>query len=366
MTATPAYGFRISDTPQDGPMSRAMRADDVKGIQDILMQRFPGLRFRSGEDFSNVRDILRQQFPGLRFRTADDYNGIRDFLTKLEEVDKPTETTPVVPPATDVTGETKKEETTATLYNDYMAGLPGGVRDLVTTDYKGVRGGRLGAGNYTTASMIPGAQVQTPSVPSTPSSTPSTGGGTTTTTTYNAPVVGGNWQQYYGDYYGGDVNYGTIGGGGEGDTSAQTTTAPQRGMQPAWATSANQQPTTIQKASGGFVASTVNKGTYVAPSSAEAPAGAFAALQRVEQRQADQPGNTGVLAAAKGGQTAQAQSTLSYNEAAALLAAPGNNAKAAESALKAADKGRIELSNAARQALEQAASKNDGDKDKKK
>lgn len=308
-------------------------------------------------DVKGIRDILTQRFPGLQFETMD---------AELEEVDKPTETTPVVPPATDVTGETKKEETTATLYGDYMAGLPGGVRDLVTTDYKGVRGGRLGAGNYTTASMIPGAQVQTPSVPS----TPSTGGGTTTTTTYNAPVVGGNWQQYYGDYYSGDVNYGTIGGGGQGDTSAQTTapatTAPQRGMQPAWATSAKQQPTTIQKASGGFVASTANKGTYVAPSSAEAPAGAFAAFQRVEQRQAAQPGSTGVLAAAKGGQTAQAQSTLSRNEAAALLSAPGNNAKAAESALKAADKGRVELSNQARQVLEQAASKNDGGKGKKK
>lgn len=297
-------------------------------------------------DVKGIRDILTQRFPGLQFETMD---------AELEEVDKPTETTPVVPPATDVTGETKKEETTATLYGDYMAGLPGGVRDLVTTDYKGVRGGRLGAGNYTTASMIPGAQVQTPSVPSTPSSTPSTGG---------------NWQQYYGDYYSGDVNYGTIGGGGQGDTSAQTTapatTAPQRGMQPAWATSAKQQPTTIQKASGGFVASTANKGTYVAPSSAEAPAGAFAAFQRVEQRQAAQPGSTGVLAAAKGGQTAQAQSTLSRNEAAALLSAPGNNAKAAESALKAADKGRVELSNQARQVLEQAASKNDGGKGKKK
>jgi hypothetical protein len=320
-------------------MSQAMRAGNVKGIRDILTQRFPG----------------------LQFETMD---------AELEEVDKPTETTPVVPPATDVTGETKKEETTATLYGDYMAGLPGGVRDLVTTDYKGVRGGRLGAGNYTTASMIPGAQVQTPSVPSTPSSTPSTGGGTTTTTTYNAPVVGGNWQQYYGDYYSGDVNYGTIGGGGEGATSAQTTApaaaTPQRGMQPAWATSTKQQPTTIQKAAGGFVASTANKGTYVAPSSAEAPAGAFAAFQRVEQRQAAQPGSTGVLAAAKGGQTAQAQSTLSRNEAAALLSAPGNNAKAAESALKAADKGRVELSNQARQVLEQAASKNDGGKGKKK
>lgn len=335
MTSTPTYGFRISGTPEAGPMTQAMQAGNIKGIQDLLKERFPSLQFEAMD-------------------------------AGLEEVDKPAETTPAPAPVTDVTGETAKEQTTASLYGDYMAGLPGGVRELVTTDYKGVRGGRLGAGNYTTASMIPGAQVQTPSVPSTPSPTPSAGGGTTTT--YNAPVIGGNWQQYYGDYYSGDVNYGTIGGGS--DTSTQPTApaaaAPQRGMQPAWATSAKQQPTTIQKASGGFVASTANKGTYVAPSSAEAPAGAFAAFQRVEQRQAAQPGSTGVLAAAKGGQTAQAQSTLSRNEAAALLAAPGNNAKAAESALKAADRGRVELSNQARQVLEQAASKNDGDRGKKK
>ena len=331
MTSTPTYGFRISGTPEAGLMTQAMQAGNIKGIQDLLKERFPSLQFEAMD-------------------------------AGLEEVDKPAETTPAPAPVTDVTGETAKEQTTASLYGDYMAGLPGGVRELVTTDYKGVRGGRLGAGNYTTASMIPGAQVQTPSVPSTPSA----GGGTTTT--YNAPVIGGNWQQYYGDYYSGDVNYGTIGGGS--DTSTQPTApaaaAPQRGMQPAWATSAKQQPTTIQKASGGFVASTANKGTYVAPSSAEAPAGAFAAFQRVEQRQAAQPGSTGVLAAAKGGQTAQAQSTLSRNEAAALLAAPGNNAKAAESALKAADRGRVELSNQARQVLEQAASKNDGDRGKKK
>lgn len=337
MTSTPTYGFRISGKPEAGPMSQAMQAGNLKGIQDLLKERFPS----------------------LQFETLD---------TGVEEVDKPVETTPSVPPVTAVTGEPAKEETTATLYGDYMAGLPGGVRDLVTTDYKGVRGGRLGAGNYTTASMIPGAQVQTPTVPSTPAAAPSTGGGTTTTTTYNAPVVGGDYQQFYGDYYSGDVNYGTIYGGAEGTGAtgatgtAGTTATEQRGKMPAWATTQKQQPTTIAKASGGFVASTINKGSYVSPTSAEAPAGAFAAAQRVEQRQTAKPESTGVLAAARGGQTAQAQSTLSRNEAAAILAAPGSNKQAAQAALKAEERGRVELSNQARQVLQQAAQGGGGKK----
>lgn len=311
-------------------MSQAMQAGNLKGIQDLLKERFPS----------------------LQFETLD---------TGVEEVDKPVETTPSVPSVTAVTGEPAKEETTATLYGAYVAGLPGGVRDLVTTDYKGVRGGRPGAGNYTTASVIPGAQVPTPTVPSTPAPTPSTGGGTTTTT-YNAPVIGGDYRQFYGDYYGGDVNYGTIGGGTETAGTAGTTATEQRGKMPAWATTQKRQPTTVAKASGGFVASTANKGSYVSPTSAEAPAGAFAAAKRVEQRQAAQPGSTGVLAGAKGGQTAQAQSTLSRNEAAALLAAPGNNRQAAQSALKAEERGRVELSNQARQVLQQAAQGGGGKK----
>jgi hypothetical protein len=326
VTSTPTYGFRISGTPEAGPMTQAMQAGNIKGIQDLLKERFPSLQFEAMD-------------------------------AGLEEVDKPAETTPAPAPVTDVTGETAKEQTTASLYGDYMAGLPGGVRELVTTDYKGVRGGRVGAGNYTTASMIPGAQVQTPSVPSTPSPTPSAGGGTTTT--YNAPVIGGNWQQYYGDYYSGDVNYGTIGGGETATPATPTATpaTPTRGMQPAWATGTKNLEKTVGKASGGLVPSTVNQGAYVQPSSPEASAGAFGALQRVQERQAAQPGNTGVLAAASGGSTAQGKGTLSLTEATAVLAAKGNNAKAAQSALNAAERGRIELTNAARNALEKAAKK---------
>lgn len=136
-------------------MSQAMQAGDVKGIQDLLTRRFPG----------------------LQFETMD---------AGLEEVDKPEETAVATTPETGVAGESEGEETTATLYNDYMAGLPGGVRDLVTTDYKGVRGGRLGAGNYTTASMIPGAQVAAPT-PTTPTETQTPAASTASpiTTTYN-------------------------------------------------------------------------------------------------------------------------------------------------------------------------------------
>lgn len=218
MTATPAYGFRISGKPGAGPMSQAMQAGDIKGIRDVLSQRFPN----------------------LQFETLD---------TGLEEVDKPTETTVAPTPVADVAGE---ETTTASLYNDYMAGLPTGVRGLVTTDYKGVRGSRLGRGNYTTASMVPGAQVSTPAPA--PAPAPSTGGGTTTTTTYNAPVVGGNWQQYYGDYYSGDVNYGTI-GADSGSSSAAPAASTAPAAAPAQTTPTNQQYATqaIQQASGGGV-----------------------------------------------------------------------------------------------------------------
>jgi hypothetical protein len=308
-------------------MSQAMQAGDVKGIRDILTQRFPG----------------------LQFETMD---------AELEEVDKPTETTPVVPPATDVTGETKKEETTATLYGDYMAGLPGGVRDLVTTDYKGVRGGRLGAGNYTTASMIPGAQVQTPSVPSTPASTPSTGGGTTTTTTYNAPVVGGNWQQYYGDYYSGDVNYGTIGGGGATSAqttapTAQTTVPTATGARPAWSATQQNIGSTVSKAAAGLAPSVTDRGTYVSPSSAQASPVAQAHFQTAQTAQQAGTGQGVRAIAATGTDT----SKLGVTGVSSILAGPSNNQQAAQRALNQAEKGNITLTPAAREALQKAAKK---------
>lgn len=317
MTATPSYGFRISGQSQTGPMTTAMQAGDIGGIQKIL----------------------RERFPGLEFETMD---------TEMEEVDKPAEASVAATPTTPVVGETAKEgeETTATLYGDYMAGLPGGVRELVTTDYKGVRGGRMGRGNYSTASIIPGAQVETPAAAPPAPAAPSTGGGST----YNAPVNYGNWEQYYGDYYGGDVNYGTIGGSADNQPDNQPPTQPKAGFTPAWATTQKQKPKTISQASSGRVASTTDRGSYVSPGSSSAPAGAQAAYQRTVER-VQSTGNIGVLAAAGG-----RGEKLSRNEAAALIAAPGNDRKAAERALKQAEKGNIEISNQTRKALKKAAS----------
>jgi hypothetical protein len=316
VTATPSYGFRISGQSQTGPMTTAMQAGDIGGIQKILKERFPGLEFET-------------------------------MGTEMEEVDKPAEASVAATPTTPVVGETAKEgeETTATLYGDYMAGLPGGVRELVTTDYKGVRGGRMGRGNYSTASIIPGAQVETPAV------APSTGGGST----YNAPVNYGNSEQYYGDYYSGDVNYGTIGGSADTTptapaTETQPAAQPKAGFTPAWATTQKQKPTTISQAGSGRVASTTDKGSYVSPGSSSAPSGAQAAYQRTTER-VESTGNVGVLAAAGG-----RGEKLSRNEAAALIAAPGNDRKAAERALGQAEKGNIQISNQTRKALEQAAS----------
>jgi hypothetical protein len=316
VTATPSYGFRISGQSQTGPMTTAMQAGDIGGIQKILKERFPGLEFET-------------------------------MGTEMEEVDKPAEASVAATPTTPVVGETAKEgeETTATLYGDYMAGLPGGVRELVTTDYKGVRGGRMGRGNYSTASIIPGAQVETPAV------APSTGGGST----YNAPVNYGNSEQYYGDYYSVDDNYGTIGGSADTTptapaTETQPAAQPKAGFTPAWATTQKQKPTTISQAGSGRVASTTDKGSYVSPGSSSAPSGAQAAYQRTTER-VESTGNVGVLAAAGG-----RGEKLSRNEAAALIAAPGNDRKAAERALGQAEKGNIQISNQTRKALEQAAS----------
>ena len=326
MTASPSYGFRISGQSQTGPMTTAMQAGDIGGIQKILKGRFPG----------------------LEFETMD---------TEMEEVDKPAEASVASTPTTPVVGTAAKEgeETTATLFGDYMSGLPGGVRELVTTDYKGVRGGRTGRGNYSTASIIPGAQVETPTVTPPAPAAPSTGGGST----YNAPVNYGNWEQYYGD-----VNYGTIGGSADTTptapaTETQPAAQPKAGFTPAWATTQKQKPKTISQASSGRVASTTDRGSYVSPGSSSAPAGAQAAYKRTTER-VQSTGNVGVLAAAGG-----RGETLRRNEAAALIAAPGNDKKAAGRALKQAEKGNIEISNQTRKALEKAAP-NKKDKDKKK
>jgi hypothetical protein len=304
-------------------MKTAMKAGNVKGIQNVLSKKFLGLKF-----------------------------GIAD--TEVEEVDKPTEVSATATPVTEVVGAEDKEETTGTLYGDYMAGLPGGVRELVTTDYKGVRGGRLGRGNYTTASIIPGAQVQTPTrapAPA-PAPAPSTGGGVTTT--YNAPVIGGDWQQFNVAPSSGDVNYGTIGTTARAPTSAPRPKAAAQpaggGFTPAWAKASSQKATTAKKAGAGKVASTTSRGTYVAPSSAAAPATAQRAAAAVSQ--AISQGGGGIKAAAKAGGD---PGRIGANAAAALVSEGGRSS--AKEALEKAEKGKIELTNQARKALEKAADK---------
>jgi hypothetical protein len=297
-------------------MSQAMQAGDVKGIRDILTQRFPG----------------------LQFETMD---------AELEEVDKPTETTPAVPPATDVTGETKKEETTATLYGDYMAGLPGGVRDLVTTDYKGVRGGRLGAGNYTTASMIPGAQVQTPSVtPTAPTAPTQPTQPTLPSTTYNT---------YYYDYSqqmpGQAAPAATEAAAAPTASAAPSPTA--MGARPAWSATQQNIGSTVSKAAAGLAPSVTDRGTYVSPSSAQASPVAQAHFQTAQTAQQAGTGQGVRAIAATGTDT----SKLGVTGVSSILAGPSNNQQAAQRALNQAEKGNVTLTPAAREALQKAAKK---------
>jgi hypothetical protein len=89
---------------------------------------------------------------------------------------------------------------------------------------------------------------------------------------------------------------------------------------------------------------------YVAPTDVAASKAAAGAAQRIEARQ-EATGNIGVRAAAGEDKKMGAQAV------AALIAAPGNDRKAAQAALKQAEKGNIELTNNARQALQQAAKK---------
>ncbi len=315
MTSTPAYGFRISQGAATGPMQTAMQAGDVDAIQKVLKERFPTLQFET---------------------------------LPTEEVEKPAEAAPAAAATTLADAvATPSSETTSSIYNDYMAGLPAVARDLVTTDYKGVRGGRLGRGNYTTESLIPGAQITTPAVETkqpepAAASTPSAPSFSYTTYNYydipeavkaeattTAPVVETP----------------------KTETPTETTTAaPVRAMTPAWARTEAQEDKTVNKAGAGLVPSTQQRGVYVAPTDVAASKAAAGAAQRIEARQ-EATGNIGVRAAAGEDKKMGAQAV------AALIAAPGNDRKAAQAALKQAEKGNIELTNNARQALQQAAKK---------
>jgi hypothetical protein len=91
----------------------------------------------------------------------------------------------------------------------------------------------------------------------------------------------------------------------------------------------------------------------VAPSSPSAPATAQRAYTAVTER-IESGSGLGIKAAAG---AAGDPNKIGANAAAAIIAAPGSDRKAAEKALQKADKGKIELTNQARKALEKAAKK---------
>jgi len=115
-------------------MQTAMSAGNTQAIQQLLSKRFPGLQFQ-------------------------------DLTSEEQTIERPDESTSATPaPNLFATASKAATETTGDIYNNYLMGAPSFVRDLATTDYKGVRGGRLGRGGYTTESIVPGAQVALPEV----------------------------------------------------------------------------------------------------------------------------------------------------------------------------------------------------------
>ena len=146
--------------------------------------------------------------------------------------------------------------------------------------------------------------------------------------------------------------------GGAPDTTgpvAQTTGA---GATPAWSRRPSNLGTTVRQASSGLVPSTTERGTYVAPTSASASAAAQNVAAEVQQRISSDSGQGARGAAAAAGDP----NKLGATGAASLISTGG--VSSARAALKQAEKGNIELSNKAQQALEKAIDK--AKKDKKK
>lgn len=319
MTATPTYGFRISGSSTQN----ALPAADIDALKQLLAERFPTLQLESLTD-------------------------------TMEQVDAPEETTATPAATTGVTevASAPSEKTTQTLYQDYVGQLPAAARGLITTDYKGVRGGRLGRGNYYTASMIPGAQVETPTV-STPSATVSTPVVATPSDTpsytpsystpYEAPVLPRMEQPA------------AISTEPVREEEPAAAPAQQTTLMPAWAKTSKATPTTIKNIAKGLVPSTAQKGVYVTPTSSEASTAAQKISSTVAQRVA--AGNTGLGAAVKAGGD---PNKMAITATAALLSAqPSKQAAAtvAQKALKQEAKGKIELTNTAKKALQKAAKK---------
>lgn len=148
-------------------------------------------------------------------------------------------------------------------------------------------------------------------------------------------------------------------GGGVPDTTPTGGQPTSAGATPAWSRRPSNLDTTVRKASGGLVPSTTERGTYVAPTSASAPAAAQNVAAEVQQRISAGSGQGARGAAAAAGDP----NKLGATGAASLISTGG--VSSAKAALKQAEKGNIELSNKAQKALEQAIDKAKKDKKKK-
>jgi hypothetical protein len=130
------------------------------------------------------------------------------------------------------------------------------------------------------------------------------------------------------------------------------------GATPAWSRRPSNLDTTVRQATSGLVPSTTERGTYVAPTSASASAAAQNVAAEVQQRISSDSGQGAKGAAGAAGDP----NKLGATGAASLISTGG--VSSAKAALKQAEKGNIELSNKAQQALEKAIDK--AKKDKKK
>jgi hypothetical protein len=146
--------------------------------------------------------------------------------------------------------------------------------------------------------------------------------------------------------------------GGAPDTTGPVAQPTGAGATPAWSRRPSNLDTTVRQASSGLVPSTTERGTYVAPTSASASAAAQNVAAEVQQRISSDSGQGARGAAAAAGDP----NKLGATGAASLISTGG--VSSARAALKQAEKGNIELSNKAQQALEKAIDK--AKKDKKK
>jgi len=147
--------------------------------------------------------------------------------------------------------------------------------------------------------------------------------------------------------------------GGAPDTTAPVAQPTGAGATPTWSRRPSNLDTTVRQASSGLVPSTTERGTYVAPTSASAPAAAQNVAAVAQQRISSGSGQGARGAAAAAGDPNKMGATA----AASLISTGG--VSSAKAALKQAEKGNIELSNKAQKALEQAINRAKKDKKKK-